>query len=323
MCYSRPAVPFVTSSCNPQFCVQEQPLNLKLSFCASFSPLRASARSWIPASLMTSYVYHPLDSERREIRLVRLALLGQVRLDTAKDDLHLRQHSHQLAKQVPALPSWVPEWSDLDTKVGLQVNDYLFLAAGKDELLIGLVNNATLNLKGFVLDYVRRTASAQQKLSSRGLFSMFDPAKYKSYRRMCSSGSMWKRHARYVAGGSMNQAFVRTMVNNSIESHHDRGRRYLPKYMKLYGKWARQVGHGKRSPGWLDSSDHAGDGRDCQIFVGKKGYIGVAPLATKIADVICVPAGGALPIDTPSFTLTAETKYIPTRRLMLRPWHHG
>ena len=239
---------------------------------------------------------------------------------SASDSLELFGQTMPSQNLIPGLPSWVPDWTSKHnfTPVAnrLQELGYLFNCCGHHALKVSSIEDGILCLHGVLFDAVVQTGTPFPASipSVQELCQI-----YSEWQRVCDVDSPWKEQSRYVMGGSVGDAFWRTMLNDAIcpwignnarRCEHDDWQRYL--------QWLQEFNMCKASDPDIDLSRHTAT-VDRRMIIGKKGYFGLAPKDTVPGDIIWIIAGGKVPnILRPSpnatrrdtFTLVGEGAYI-------------
>jgi hypothetical protein len=214
-----------------------------------------------------------------------LAILSQTELCREGDPgphTSLMERGGQFAS---VLPSWVPDWSDPSFVAHSRLARYhLYSACGDKRLSLNVIDNCVLHLSGYLLDRVCRTNVVR---------------KYKSFQRTCDMDSKLKQHRRYVGGGSMFNAFWRTLVTDVIDESdmNPTERRCRSTDFQRYWDYA-DYEHAKFDEVRRDKAFVRvfADPDDLAFFVCDRGYIGKGPQATNIGDLVYIVAGGAQPL---------------------------
>jgi hypothetical protein len=207
-------------------------------------------------------------------------------------------------------PTWVPIWHALK---GLEAIEWshraprltqheYFSACAGHTMKFEVIGRGLLKLSGGKLDQVQLMGSVTSPPNSTTEEIL---EQHRKWRRLCLGSFGFDpcyHQERYIAGGSANDAFWRTLINESWSpvGKGERRRRCQNKDHKAYLNWLHEL---EVSRGyWLSDiadSFHLSFLEACigrRIFVTKKGYFGIGPAELEEGDEIYILAGGKLPL---------------------------
>jgi hypothetical protein len=212
-----------------------------------------------------------------------LAILSQTELVGATQTDQTLRSFRPRASRTASLPSWVPDWSDSSLETHPRIPRYrLFSACGNEELSLGLVEDSILRLRGLPFDRVHRINNVRS---------------YKSFQRTCGMTSKRREQARYVGGGTMFNAYWRTLVTDVIKDADLTERRCVA---EDYQRLIEASRHENKN--FVSFKDHKTWGRRLadrethMFFVSDREYIGMCAPTTMPGDIVYIVAGGAQPL---------------------------
>jgi hypothetical protein len=215
---------------------------------------------------------------------------------------HVWEPNHKLGQ-----PSWVPNWASEKLGRVLRLSpgeEGLFRAAGASRAKFQH-SGKFLTLVGILIDSVNETA---EPLDYETEFEKFWRGWVKMF-RMDSDP-----YRPYVGGRDFCNAFWRTLIcNMNLWSERDENGQQVYRQAPEQDRLAFLVWTGRMDPPKDFLKDHPskhrrtmefiknyrtrvfGQMRNRRLFMTTKGYLGSAPISTKLGDKVCVLLGGATP----------------------------
>jgi hypothetical protein len=233
--------------------------------------------------------------------LTSITLFARVTLDLIRFDKDLRPlvGARELPHITHNLPTWVIDFASSSaigkrqTKWWHHSHRYLCWTASKglDLRLLASENDKTVFLSGILIDLVQKVSevyhvSVEDEINDKKLRENIVQSRriLEEYQASCSSDF----GADYVGGGTLKDAFWRTMVGNLIMGELPKG---VPKNYHM-NDFEDYVDKGTHSQ--LTLSLH-GLVPNHAFFITKGGYMGIGPSDLRQGDNVCVFGGGRVP----------------------------
>ena len=208
-------------------------------------------------------------------------------------DLHLLRYC-ELKNDVPMeMPSWVPNWADKDTA---SVLGYLVRASGYCEAVARYQGNGVLSAAGVIFE----TVSSVQEMIFQHTYK--GQPTYQEIADMIQRLTPPKiEHLSYVAGGSLVDAFCRTLICNKFCNEYGSPDATSPKFEESPEfVLAFNLDKNEKFNVSLNTKKFLSSVGFCcskrSFIITEEGYIGIAPNATKPGDRVCVLFGCRTPM---------------------------
>jgi hypothetical protein len=188
------------------------------------------------------------------------------------------------------LPTWVPDWRR--PIYHQQIINHS--ASGRSLANVKFDNNKTLTVTG-----VKIATISQVEIIPlfEGPSGYFPTVIANSIRRMVQ---LWGTSERYMEDGSVHHAYIRTLCSDTFSHFYnppnynfpdfEMGRIALEFFLTYYGEFSFCPDHERFISQLLRSCE----GRS--YYVTQQGYIGLAPVETRVGDIICVLLGCDVPM---------------------------